>query len=167
MNKIYENDYVIYDDGRVFSIKRNAFQKPRKHSNGYMRATIHGKDMYIHRLVALCFLENPNNYNEVNHKDGNKCNNNVANLEWCDRNKNNKHAFDTGLRSREFLKLISRSEKAVVSRKARRKYNEEDIRKIRQYIKQGMTDNEILKIVGGSRGAIYQIRVGKSYKEII
>lgn len=51
----------------------------------------------VHRLVAFCWLDNPNNWNEVNHKDGNKQNNNAENLEWSTRALNLRHAIDTGL----------------------------------------------------------------------
>jgi hypothetical protein len=52
----------------------------------------------IHQLVANAFIPNPNNYECINHKDGNKLNNSVDNLEWCTRAENNKHAYATGLR---------------------------------------------------------------------
>ena len=46
------------------------------------------KSFLLHRLVANSFIDNPNNYKEVNHKDENKANNCVDNLEWCDRKYN-------------------------------------------------------------------------------
>ena len=167
MKKVYENDYVIYSDGRVYSIKKNAFQKLRKQNSGYLRATIHGKDMYVHRLVALCFLDNPNGYNEVNHKDGDKANNNVSNLEWCNRSQNNKHAFDTGLRDRTFLIQMANCENAKEAHKKRRKCNEQEIRNIRRYISDGLTDREIAKKIGVHYGTVYQVRIGKTYKDVI
>ena len=48
------------------------------------------KNFYLHRIIALTFLENPNNYSDVNHKDGNPYNNVLSNLEWCSRKENMK-----------------------------------------------------------------------------
>ena len=60
------------------------------------------KSIYIHRLVATYFVENPNGYNEVNHIDGNTLNNNAENLEWCSHLENMRHAFKSGKISHEF-----------------------------------------------------------------
>jgi hypothetical protein len=51
----------------------------------------------VHKLVAKLFIDNPRELTEVNHKDGNKLNNNAENLEWCTRSENIQHAHDTGL----------------------------------------------------------------------
>ena len=53
--------------------------------------------VYVHMCVAQEFLDNPFSYNEINHKDGNKSNNNVDNLEWCTHAHNMRHAGDIGL----------------------------------------------------------------------
>lgn len=67
----------------------------------YLVLSIHGKHYhrYVHRLVAQSFIDNPNNYNEINHKDGDKKNNNASNLEWCNHSYNGKHAYSLGLRT--------------------------------------------------------------------
>ena len=51
--------------------------------NGYKIVTLNGKSKHVHRLIALTFIPNPNNLPCINHKDENKLNNNVENLEWC------------------------------------------------------------------------------------
>ena len=91
----YEGKYQISNYGRVKSFYKNKDGKILKsHDNGhgYKDITLHKdgeKDhYYIHRLVAIYFIPNPNNLPEVNHKGENKENNTVYNLEWCDREYN-------------------------------------------------------------------------------
>ncbi len=56
------------------------------------------KNVYVHRYVAKSFIPNPDNKEWINHKDGNKLNNHISNLEWCTPSENLKHAFRTGLK---------------------------------------------------------------------
>lgn len=88
-------------DVRLATRKRNI--KPCDNGHGYLYVVkvFSGnkkKHYYIHRLVATTFLDNPDNLPEVNHKDGDKRNNNVLNLEWCSRRDNKLHAYRTGLK---------------------------------------------------------------------
>ena len=80
--------YRIYSDGRIYSEFVNRFITPTQDSNGYLQNTIvddfgNRKTIKTHRLVAMAFLPNPNKYSDVNHKDLNRKNNDVKNLEWC------------------------------------------------------------------------------------
>jgi HNH endonuclease len=65
--------------------------------DGYIRVYVDKKLIRLHRIIAQTFLPNQDFCAEVNHKDGNKKNNHVDNLEWCDRKKNMQHASRTGL----------------------------------------------------------------------
>jgi hypothetical protein len=55
------------------------------------------KQHYIHRLLAIAFIPNPLNKEQVNHKDGNKLNNSLSNLEWVTKSENQIHAIQNGL----------------------------------------------------------------------
>lgn len=100
--KEYYN-YLVYDDGRVYSNYCHRFLKGDVTKFGYLQYTLvinnKSKRIRANRLVAFLFLELPLNEEDilVNHKDGNKLNNHYLNLEWSSYEKNNKHARDNGL----------------------------------------------------------------------
>lgn len=110
--KGYEGLYEVSDEGRVRSLDHQTLIKrgkdtyylpvkgrvmtPQERRHGYLAVCLYGRggnksgfrQISVHRLVAEAFLENPNGYTEVNHKDENKQNNRLDNLEWCDRKYN-------------------------------------------------------------------------------
>lgn len=85
-------DYEVSESGVVRRINNHHIIKPAVHKDGYhvIRIRHCGKTIteYAHRLVATAFIPNPNEYEIVNHKDENRQNNSVSNLEWCDRRYN-------------------------------------------------------------------------------
>lgn len=80
--------YQIDEQGRIFSSISNRELHPSLDNNGYAGVELISdegvsKRINVHRLVALTFIPNPNGYPIINHKDENKSNNDVSNLEWC------------------------------------------------------------------------------------
>lgn len=113
----YEGYYKISNRGRVKRLDvfdknpkyngnrliKGGLRKSTIQSNGYKSVMLtkesKSKRFLIHRLVAIAFIPNPNEFPVVNHIDGNKLNNNVENLEWCTHSYNLKHAHSNGLLS--------------------------------------------------------------------
>ena len=93
--EIGKTGYEVSDLGRIRH--GNRILAGSYHSDGYIFTTIKGVQTPIHRFVANAFIPNPNNLPEVNHKDGNKMNNSVENLEWVTRSENVQHAYNMSL----------------------------------------------------------------------
>lgn len=102
---LYKGKYTLYSDGRVVSHSRKAHRyidseiKGKVNSAGYRQIILYDEEskrhyVLVHRLVAQNFIPNPYGYRVVNHKDGNKLNNYVSNLEWCSDKVNQLHARD-------------------------------------------------------------------------
>ena len=94
----YKGRYFVSDNGDVISMfTSNPVKLKKRPRNGYLTVVLYDeyrkpKSLYIHRLVAQAFIPNPEGLPDINHKDKNRSNNNVSNLEWCTRQYNNLHA---------------------------------------------------------------------------
>ena len=124
--KGFEGIYQVSSLGRVKSLDRhipafNGYIETLRFTKGriitelidnrgypYVRLYLEGKKVFknVHRLVAIAFIDNPENKREVNHKDGNKRNYSIENLEWATAKENVKHAFETGLASGQPKKKV-------------------------------------------------------------
>ena len=100
----YEGIYAITSCGKVWSYKAKNFLKTYKTSKGYEKVYLYKDNIVkhptIHKLVAMAYIPNPNNLPQINHKDENKQNNAVNNLEWC----TNKYNSNYGTRNKRMAK---------------------------------------------------------------
>ena len=106
-------NYMVSDDGQIKSLRRDKILTPKQNHDGYQRIQIWEKNachfVGLHRLIAEAFLPAPGEgATVVNHKDGNKANNRVENLEWVTQQENIRHAWETGL-SKQHLNINGRT----------------------------------------------------------
>ena len=133
--------------------------KTQDNHKGYKKVTIslNGKKntFMAHRLVAKCFIENPLNKEQVNHKNGIKDDNRVENLEWCTGSENVRHAMKTGL-AKNFGTGSYKS-----------KLTDKQVLKIRELYSHGIEINEIVKDIGiVMRSTIMMVIKRKTWKHI-
>ena len=159
----YEGLYEVSNTGQVRSVdrydNRNCFRKgkvlsPIKDTNGYLKVNLYcngkNKKCLVHRLVTEAFLPNPDGLPQVNHKDEDKTNNSVDNLEWCDSKYNNnygtarirsrdtkiKNGYWTGLSREEYLKEYYEENKDKNRDKRKeymKKYNQDRKESMKKY----------------------------------
>ena len=102
----YEGMYEVSNLGRVKNVETGRILKPGKDRYGYLQLVLSKngimKTIKVHRLVAQAFLPNPNNYPQVNHRDEDKTNNTIDNLEWCDA----KYNINYGTRTERVCKPV-------------------------------------------------------------
>lgn len=162
--KGYEDRIAITKNGKIFSLKSNKILKTSIFPNGYevlclmfQKPKRHTKTLYVHRLVAETFIDNPMNKKTINHIDGNKLNNNINNLEWNTQSENNKHAYDTKLKTAHcdgFVKY--NNDKRVLS--------VEDVEFIQSH--SWLSVNELSDVLRNNhKGAILDCKEGKTWKK--
>jgi len=156
----YEGLYQVSNLGRVknlnnFHTKEEKILKPMLHPKGYLRIALFKnrkpKFIFVHRLVATCFINNPENKNYINHIDCNKQNNMVENLEWVTTQENQTHAMDNGLYK-------------VLGNHPRTNLTLEQVVKIKDLLSQNKPPKEIAILFNVKRSCIYDIKLGRSWK---
>jgi hypothetical protein len=158
--KGYEKYYLISPRGAVYSIRSKKLISPFV-SSGYSQVELNvngvARKHLIHRLVAEAYLPNPNGLPCVNHKDGNKLNNEVSNLEWCTYKENMEHASEHGL-----LKSIGSNNPAS-------KLTEEEVKYIKSVYKKGDLEygsSALGRKFGVDHKAIWNIVNGVTWRAI-
>ena len=123
MRQFRDSGYYVTSDGNVIGKKGIIGGSASK--DGYVRTRLSGKGnrktYLIHRIVAECYVPNPNNYDTVNHINGVKTDNRPSNLEWCTQKDNVRHAFKMGLENHRKLTM----EQADYIRKVYTPYHKE------------------------------------------
>ena len=159
----YEGLYEVSNMGNVRNVRRNTLLRLSKDCYGYTQVSLYKNSirtgLRVHRLVAQAFLSNPDNLPQVNHKDEDKSNNRVDNLEWCDskynlnygtarirsRNTNIKNGYWTGLSNEEYRKEYYEENREKI-RETKRKWYEKNTEKRREYMREYRKKRKINKV---------------------
>lgn len=145
------DDYLITKDGRVFNKKWGRFLRPQPNGSGYLRVHIAGKMWFVHRLVAMMYVPNPDHKPQVNHKDGNKNNNCAENLEWVTNEENSRHALNNG-----WMRIEEKHQFA--------KLNREEVAFIKGHPE--ASRKELADMFNVSPHTISDIRTGRTWKTV-
>lgn len=151
--------YFFGNDGSVWYKGKSGELKKFKHfsgkaTNGYCKVhltndTKQRKSYWLHRVIAMLFLENIENKEFVNHKDGNKLNNSVDNLEWTTRSENEKHAHKIGLKD---------------FKGKNGKLTKEEVLQVKRLSTEGINQRVIAKTYGITQSAVSRIKNGDNWK---
>lgn len=117
MRSVKYKGYTVFEDGRVIGLK-GFFLKPGLSSNGYYTVVIchDGKhtSVPIHRLIAECFIPNPEGKPHINHINSIRTDNSIDNLEWCTPKENAKHMVKAGRVDKTIDSIRKRMSKPVI-----------------------------------------------------
>jgi hypothetical protein len=172
----FEGLYEVADTGRIRSVERRVecvyggrtvtrlykakILKPLLHRKGYLKVRLYRtkddwQSFFVHRIVATAFIENPSNLAQVNHKDGNKSNNAVENLEWMTNADNMRHAFSTGVRANQSGSGASNA-----------RLTEDQVRLVVRLRGEGHAAAEIAKLVDCTQRNVRKICSGQSWSSL-
>lgn len=154
MKQFRNTQYYVTDKQEVYNVTTKRYVKPYLASNGkntnkkYLAVGLYidgkRKNILYHRLLAEVYISNPFSLPQINHIDGDICNNSISNLEWCSASANNIHAINSGLRPT--------------------KLNMEKANEIRTLLANGSTINQVCSLYNVGRNIISKIRDNISWK---
>ena len=151
--------YEASETGEIRHSLNKNIRKARTNKFGYLQLNFSRNDgtgksdtILVHRLIAMTFIPNPNDLPEVNHKDGNKQNNHVSNLEWCTYSENGKHAHKMGLQQSQ------KGEKHIKA-----KLTNDQAERIRQLYKEGVSQQKLADLFNVSQRTVSRIIRGERY----
>lgn len=148
---IYQDNYIAFRNGMIFNL-RGEPMRGNVNKSGYRQGIFNGHTRDHHKVLADCFIENPDNLRDVNHKNGNKLDLNVSNLERTTHADNIIHAYKNGLIT------IPHGEA-----KCNAKLNEDIVRYIRASDK---SNYALSKELGVDSATIRDARNGKSWRYV-
>lgn len=162
--KYWESRFVISSCGHVVSLSTYQPMRITILPNGYYYLPIIVQKpkrithtSYLHRLIAATFIPNPQNKPQVNHKDGDKSNNCIENLEWVTQSENNFHAT-------RILGHKRNTKKIEEYNKRRRLFSDEQVRLIRS---KNLTKSQVRDLFGIDSDSVYEIKKFTTYKDVI
>jgi len=165
----YEGFYQVSDTESVRSLDRvvnsntgkrlfkGRMLKQGKNKHGYLTVSLCNgvvRTKKVHRLVGKAFIPNPNNYPQINHKNGIKTDNRVENLEWCTSSQNIIHSFKNGLSSQ------------IGEKNAFSKLTKRQVVEIKNKLFQGFKCVDLAKKYGVNRVTISDIKTGKNWSHV-
>lgn len=143
--------------GEIYNPYTKRFFKGGLNTQGYVSTSIFRKRYFVHRLLAEVFIPNPENLPQVNHKDMDRSNNDLSNLEWCTNGQNVKHSYDNNI-----------SRKTVLPGKARPpKLEHDQVLQIVYLVESGdFSKSEISRMFGVDPKTITNIMKGIVHRHI-
>ena len=160
LGRVRSKDHYVFASNGMKRIQYGRILRTAISKKGYVQVSImidSNKRFHtgVHRLVAKCFIPEINGKDQVNHIDGDKLNNKVDNLEWCNNSENQKHAVFNNLINHNYGENHHNS-----------KLTYQDVNFIRTKIEQGVTQREIAKEYNISATSITQIKHNRTYKNL-
>lgn len=170
----YEGIYEVSNKGRIKSLSKPFKSKGRDfrfdkimklivNPNGYLKISLCGKQISVHRIVAIAFVSNPNNKPFVNHIIPDPKNNTAENLEFCTQKENIQHAYNLGrgrgMKNVTHNKQIGENHRLTFLKDC-------DVLEIRKRYNLGESVKNLLNYYGLKEGAIRNICIGKSWKHL-